>query len=78
MLYWLPDVSKVDQPGSSSSFIAGLLMANTRGGGEVWHWVLVNGGYGPPLPLPCYLHLAAHCQSDKSGHLSESDIVEAQ
>ncbi len=35
---------------------------------EVWHWVLGGGGYGPPLPLPRYLHLAVHCQSDKSGH----------
>ncbi len=40
--------------------------------GEVRHWVLGGGGYGRPLPLPHYLHLAAHCQSDKSGHLVPS------
>ncbi len=39
---------------------------------QVWHWVLGGGGYGPPLPLPRYLHLAAHCQSDKSSHLVPS------
>ncbi len=42
------------------------------GDGEVRHWVLGGGGYGPPLPLPRYLHLVAHCQSDKSGHLVPS------
>ncbi len=52
---------------------AGLLMANVGwGGGEVLHWVLGGGGYGPPLPLPHYLHLATHCQSNKSGHLVPS------
>ncbi len=70
MVNWLPDVSEVDRPGSSSAFVAGLLMAKTGGGdGEVRHWVLGGGGYGPPLPLPRYLHLAVHCQSDKSSHL---------
>ncbi len=28
--------------------------------GEVRHWVLGGGGYGPSLPLLRYLHLAAH------------------
>ncbi len=34
MVNWLPDVSEVDRPGSSSASIAGLLMVNT-GGGEM-------------------------------------------
>ncbi len=34
---------------------------NGWGDGEVRHWVLGGGGYGPPLSLPHYLHLAAHC-----------------
>ncbi len=42
------------------------------GNGEVRHWVLGGGGYGPPLPLLHYLHLVAHCQSDKSSHLVPS------
>ncbi len=42
------------------------------GDGEVRHWVLGGGGYGLPLPLSHYLHLAVHCQSDKSGHLVPS------
>ncbi len=42
------------------------------GDGEVRHWVLGGGGYGPPLSLLHYLHLVAHCQSDKSGHLVPS------
>ncbi len=45
---------------------------NGEGDGEVRHWVLGGCSYGPPLPLPRYLHLAAHCQSDKSGHLVPS------
>ncbi len=57
---WLPDVSKVDHPRSSSASVAGLLTAKT-GGGEFQHWVLNGGGYGPSLPPPHYLHLAAHC-----------------
>ncbi len=70
MVNWLPDVSKVDRPGSSSASIAGLLTAKTgKGDGEVRHWVLSGGSYGPTRPLPRYLHLAAHCQSDKSGHV---------
>ncbi len=40
-----------------------------EGDGEVRHWVLGGGGYGPPLPLPRYLHLSVHYQSDKSSHL---------
>ncbi len=72
MVDWLPGVSEVDRPGSSSfASVAGLLTAKT-GDGEVWHWVLGGGGYGSPLPLPHYLHLAAHCQSDKSSHLVPS------
>ncbi len=58
-------------PGSSSASVAGLLTAKT-GDDEVWHWVLGGGSYGQPLPLPRYLHLAAHCQSDKSSHLVAS------
>ncbi len=71
---WLPDVSEVDRTGSSSASVAGLLKANTDGGGacEVQHWVLGGGGYGPPLPLPRFFHLVAHCQNDKSGHLVSS------
>ncbi len=69
MVNWLPDVSEVDWPGSSSASIAGLLMAKNGGDGEVRHWVLGGGGYGPLLR---YLHLTAHCQSDKSGHLVPS------
>ncbi len=67
-------VSEWDQPGSSSSFsVAGLLMTNTEeGGDEIQHWVLGGGGHGPPLPLPHYLQLAAHCHSDKSSHLVPS------
>ncbi len=62
---WLPDISEVDQPGSSSSPIAGLLTTNGGGGnGEVQYWV--------PLSLLHYLHLAAHCQSDKGSHLIPS------
>ncbi len=66
MVNWLSDVSEVDRPGSSSASVAGLLMAKMGGDGEAWHWVLDGGGYGPLLR---YLHLAAHCPSDKSGHL---------
>ncbi len=40
--------------------------------GKVRHWVLGGGGYGMPLSLLRYLHLAAHCQSDKSGHVVAS------
>ncbi len=43
-----------------------------RADGKVRHWVLGGRSYGLPLPLPRYLHLAAHCQSDKSGHLVPS------
>ncbi len=43
-----------------------------RGDGEVQHWVLSCGVYGPPLPLPHYLHLVTHCQSDKGSHLVPS------
>ncbi len=68
MMNWLR-VSAVDRPGSSSASVAGLLKAKMGGDGEVRHWVLGGGGYGPPLPLPRFLRLAAHCQSDKSGHL---------
>ncbi len=43
-----------------------------RGDGEVRHWVLGGGGYGPPWLLPRYLYLVAHCQNAKSGHLVPS------
>ncbi len=46
--------------------------SKNEGDSEVRHWVLHGAGYGPPLPLLRYLHLAAHCQSDRSGHLVPS------
>ncbi len=58
MMNWLR-VSEVDRPGSSSASVAD---GKKNGGeGEVRHWVLGGGGYGPPQPLPHYLHLVAHC-----------------
>ncbi len=72
MVNWLPDASEVDQPGSSSASVAGVADGKNGGDGEVRHWVLGGGDYGPPLPSTHYLHPAAHCQSDKSGHLVPS------
>ncbi len=61
---------EVDQPPESySPSIAGLLTATTEEAGQIWHWVLGGGGYGPLLR---YLHLVAHCQSDKGGHLVQT------
>ncbi len=59
MVNWLPDVPKVDQPGSSSASVAGLLTAKIGGGnGEVRHWVLGGGSYGAAPTTPA---LSPYC-----------------
>ncbi len=60
MVNWLPDVSEVDWPGSSSASIAGLLTAKTGwGDGEVTsseNWSVVRD------------FVMSDCQSDFSYH----------
>ncbi len=75
MVNWLPHVSEVDWPGSSSASVAGLLRAKMGGNGKIRHWVLGGGGYGRPCRSHAITILRCIVRATKAATWSHPSVL---